>query len=108
MSDDLRQLIASVVMSDPDTYNEASLTKSGDDYCKWILDSSSWGGAIELSILNFNGELQTLSWEKPEEQTHNTSVPTMLHFSFFKSFHVFYIKIYFLRKKIVYSVNYVV
>ena len=44
--------------------------------------------AIELSILNFNGELQTLSWEKPEEQTHNTSVPTMLHFSFFKSFHL--------------------
>ena len=51
MSDDLRQLIASVVMSDPDTYNEASLTKSGEDYCRWILDPSSWGGAIELSIL---------------------------------------------------------
>jgi hypothetical protein len=23
--------------------------------------------AIEFSILNFNGELQTLSWDKPEE-----------------------------------------
>jgi hypothetical protein len=24
--------------------------------------------AIEFSILNFNGELQTLSWDKPEER----------------------------------------
>lgn len=52
MSSDLRQLIASVVMSDPDTYNEAALSKPCDEYCKWIMDPSSWGGAIEMSILS--------------------------------------------------------
>ena len=52
MSGDLRQLIASVVMSDPENYNEASLSKTVEEYCAWILDASSWGGAIEISILS--------------------------------------------------------
>jgi hypothetical protein len=52
MSGDLRQLIASVVMSDPETYSEATLSKPCDEYCKWIMDPSSWGGAIEISILS--------------------------------------------------------
>ena len=47
----MRQLIASVVSSDPHTYNEAILGKSNTDYCSWILNDESWGGAIEVSIL---------------------------------------------------------
>ena len=30
--------------------------------------------AIEFSILNFNGEIQTLSWEKPEVKGNQDNV----------------------------------
>lgn len=48
---ELRQVIAAAVGSDPHTYSEAILGKSNEDYCRWILNPSKWGGAIELSIL---------------------------------------------------------
>lgn len=48
----LRQLIAGVVMSDPNTYSDAFLGRSNSSYCKWILKDDSWGGAIEISILS--------------------------------------------------------
>lgn len=53
---ELRQVIAGVVASDPDTYSEAFLGKSNAEYCEWIQSSDKWGGAIELSILcNYYG-----------------------------------------------------
>uniref|UniRef100_A0A0D6R2I4 Ubiquitin thioesterase OTU n=1 Tax=Araucaria cunninghamii TaxID=56994 RepID=A0A0D6R2I4_ARACU len=48
---ELRQVIAATVESDPDKYNEAFLGKKNEEYCTWILNPQSWGGAIELSIL---------------------------------------------------------
>lgn len=48
----MRELIAGIVMSDPETYSEAFLGKSNSNYCKWIMESDSWGGAIEISILS--------------------------------------------------------
>lgn len=48
----MRELIAGIVMSDPDTYNEAFLGKNNASYCKWIMNRESWGGAIEISILS--------------------------------------------------------
>ena len=47
-----RQVIAEAVTSDPSTYNEAFLGKPTQEYARWILDPSKWGGAIELSILS--------------------------------------------------------
>ena len=49
---DLREVVAGYVMSDPDTYNEAVLERSAENYCKWINKDDSWGGAIELEILS--------------------------------------------------------
>ena len=48
----MRELIAGVVMSDPDTFNTAFLGKPNGEYCKWIMHDDSWGGAIEISILS--------------------------------------------------------
>lgn len=48
----LRQIIATSVAADPQTYNEAFLGQSNSSYCQWILDPDHWGGAIELSILS--------------------------------------------------------
>ncbi|XP_019633545.1 PREDICTED: LOW QUALITY PROTEIN: ubiquitin thioesterase OTU1-like [Branchiostoma belcheri] len=48
----MRNLIADVVASNAVLYNEALLGKSNAEYCAWILNSESWGGAIEVSILS--------------------------------------------------------
>jgi len=48
----LRCIIADAVEADPVTYNEAFLGRPNYEYCIWIKDESSWGGAIELSILS--------------------------------------------------------
>lgn len=52
----MRQVIASEVAKDRETFSPAYLGKSNEEYCEWILKSESWGGAIEVSILsNFYG-----------------------------------------------------
>ncbi|KAL4226742.1 aminotransferase [Mactra antiquata] len=58
----MRELIAGIVMSDPNTYNEAFLGKSNSSYCKWIMKNDSWGGAIEISILSqyYNVEIDVV------------------------------------------------
>lgn len=48
----MRQLIAGVVMSDPQTYSDAFLGRSNSSYCNWIMKDDSWGGAIEIAILS--------------------------------------------------------
>lgn len=48
----MRDMIAKSVSSDPITFNEAILGKKNSDYCKWIKDSTSWGGSIEIMILS--------------------------------------------------------
>ena len=46
-----REEIARVVNSDRQTYNSGMLGRDNAEYCAWILVESSWGGAIELSVL---------------------------------------------------------
>lgn len=48
----MREIIANSVAADPEEYSEAFLGRPNSEYCKWILKSDSWGGAIELSILS--------------------------------------------------------
>lgn len=49
--DKLRNLISEIVTNNQEIYSEAVLGKPVTEYCSWIKRSSSWGGAIELSIL---------------------------------------------------------
>lgn len=49
---DMRSLVAQAVIADPISWNEAILGKDPAEYAAWILDSSKWGGAIELTILS--------------------------------------------------------
>lgn len=48
---ELRELIASIVCSRPAEYTEAVLGKSNQEYCLWIRNPETWGGAIEIAIL---------------------------------------------------------
>ena len=53
-----RELIARIVAGDPVKYNDAFLGKTNAEYCSWIRDSESWGGAIEVSILSTHYKLE--------------------------------------------------
>lgn len=48
--EELRQLVASTIQGDHETYSEAVLEQKRDGYCEWITMDSSWGGGIELGI----------------------------------------------------------
>lgn len=48
----MRKKIASHISNNPETYNEAFLEKSNQDYCEFIMKPGSWGGGIEISILS--------------------------------------------------------
>ncbi|KAI8911063.1 ubiquitin thioesterase OTU1-like protein [Gorgonomyces haynaldii] len=58
---DYRQLVANVIMSDPDRYNAVFLGRSNQEYCQWILNPKSWGGAIEISIFSEQLQMEIIS-----------------------------------------------
>lgn len=49
---ELRQLSASIIVSQPEIYTTAMLGRPNQEYINWILKGESWGGAIELSIFS--------------------------------------------------------
>jgi ubiquitin thioesterase OTU1 len=52
----MREIIANAVKDNQTEFSEAVLGKPNEDYCEWIRNPNSWGGAIEVSILsNFYG-----------------------------------------------------
>lgn len=48
----MRKIIAETVAADIENYSEAILGKPNTEYCNWILDDKSWGGAIEIAIMS--------------------------------------------------------
>nr|CAH7753651.1 unnamed protein product [Callosobruchus chinensis] len=48
----MRKLVSETINAERFLYDEAVLGKPVDDYCAWIQDDRSWGGAIELAILS--------------------------------------------------------
>eukprot|EP00887_Chlorella_sp_A99_P007280 scaffold2.g7280.t1 len=50
-------MIAEAVLGDPVEWNEAVLQKEPAAYAAWICGKSTWGGAIELSILALGKEI---------------------------------------------------
>lgn len=57
----MRELVANVIKSKPDLYNEAVLERSNSSYCDWILKDTSWGGGIELSIFSQYYEIEIVA-----------------------------------------------
>ncbi|EAW09153.1 ubiquitin-specific protease OTU1 [Aspergillus clavatus NRRL 1] len=58
---ELRSIVAQTIQANPDIYSEAVLEKKPDDYCRWIQNEDSWGGAIELSILSKHFDIEICS-----------------------------------------------
>ena len=49
----IRRQIAEIVAANPKKFTDVFLGQPNIQYCSWIQESDSWGGAIELSILSF-------------------------------------------------------
>ena len=48
-----RKIVASVILSDPDTFNAAELGKEPQKYVEWLCSgNSAWGGDTELKALS--------------------------------------------------------
>ena len=45
---ELRELVAGIIISDPDKYSSAMLGRSNDQYAEWIMKDQSWGGTYVL------------------------------------------------------------
>lgn len=48
----MRHIAANLIDKDSSTFSDAILGQPREKYKSWILESSSWGGAIELGVLS--------------------------------------------------------
>lgn len=48
---ELREIVASIILSNPDKYTDIYLGKEVDSYIEDIMNPDQWGGAIDLQIL---------------------------------------------------------
>ncbi|CAG7997064.1 unnamed protein product [Penicillium salamii] len=75
---ELRSIIAGAIQSNPGEYTAAILGKKPDEYCTWIQNEDSWGGAIELKILSeyFNIEICSIDVQTLNLFQFNEGAPT--------------------------------
>ncbi|KAF5358363.1 hypothetical protein D9756_001427 [Leucocoprinus leucothites] len=61
----MRKIVAEGIRADPETYNDAILGMSPEQYIQTILKPTTWGGAIELGILakHYNVEIASIDVE---------------------------------------------
>lgn len=60
---ELRERVANIVCSDPQTYNYAFLGMSNPAYAQHILNPDVWGGGIELAILSTALEVEIVTFD---------------------------------------------
>lgn len=48
---ELREMVAGLILSDPERWSEAMLGQPPESYADWIQDQEHWGGGIELAVL---------------------------------------------------------
>ena len=41
---ELRELVAGIILSDPDKFSTVMLGRSNEHYAEWIMKGESWGG----------------------------------------------------------------
>ncbi|KAJ5780895.1 Ovarian tumor otubain [Penicillium paradoxum] len=75
---ELRSIIAGAIQSNPTEYTAAILGKKPDEYCTWIQNEDSWGGAIELKVLSeyFNIEICSIDVQTLNMFQFNEGAPT--------------------------------
>ncbi|KAI8140786.1 hypothetical protein BJV82DRAFT_658835 [Fennellomyces sp. T-0311] len=61
MTQELRSVIAATIRDDPVSYSDVTLGQAREKYIDWIQKSSSWGGAIEISIFSQHFDIEIAS-----------------------------------------------
>lgn len=75
---ELRSIVAIIIQANPTEYTAAILGKKPDEYCQWIQNEDSWGGAIELKVLSeyFNLEICSIDVQTLHMFQFNEGAPT--------------------------------
>lgn len=75
---ELRSIVAGAIQGNPTEYTAAILGKNPDEYCRWIQNEESWGGAIELKVLSeyFNIEICSIDVQTLHMFQFNEGAPT--------------------------------
>lgn len=75
---ELRSIVAGAIQTNPTEYTAAILGKKPDEYCRWIQNEDSWGGAIELKALSeyFNIEICSIDVQTLHMFQFNEGAPT--------------------------------
>jgi len=60
---ELRKVVHDAVLSDPDTFSEATLGKPPKEYAEWVLQPNSWGGQVELFVLSTHLRKQIAAYD---------------------------------------------
>ncbi|KAJ1675109.1 ubiquitin-specific protease otu1 [Spiromyces aspiralis] len=76
----LRELTAHLIYQNQKVYNDAILGMPVNEYCLWIEQSKSWGGAIELALLSdhFGIELCSIDVKTLRMDRFGMSLPVCL------------------------------
>ena len=49
---ELRELVAGIILSDPDKFSTVMLGRTNEEYAEWIMKGESWGGTyVHMSII---------------------------------------------------------
>ena len=70
---ELRDVVATRIQSDPETFNAAILGMNPDEYCRKIKDPNAWGGEIETRIISeaFNIGVDSIDVETQHVYSYN-------------------------------------
>jgi ubiquitin thioesterase OTU1 len=74
---ELREVVASFVLSQPETFNAGILGKPPSEYVPWILDLKRWGGSIEMHVLaaHFNTQIVAIDIQTLIPHVHGRQNP---------------------------------
>ena len=67
----LRELIAKIISTNPTKYNNTLLEMSNYNYQKYITNPDKWGGALEISILSEHFKINICAFDIQALKKHN-------------------------------------
>lgn len=97
VSQQLREIVSHVIKNNKAEHSEAILGRPNAEYVEWIVQKSSWGGAIEISILSKYMEIAILTldidanrFEKFNDEKYNKFIMIVfsgIHYDVIEIFH---------------------
>jgi ubiquitin thioesterase OTU1 len=58
---ELRDIVASTIQNDPETYSDVVLQRPRDEYCRWIKHPDSWGGYVDTKAIAEHFQIEVVT-----------------------------------------------